>query len=581
MYANCIFPRVLAQKVFALYAAAAVCLSAAPTSADIPDLKVWTTVETRRILRDAAPESTLPVELSAARNEWESFQILLRSDKPVRIVSLATADLLGPDGGVLAAKDARLFRQHQLHIQQATVRNGHFKPGWYPDALIPFRHPLSGEKLPPARFQATPFDLPADETHGFWVDIHVPENAKPGDYRGEYRLVAEGGASLTIPVSLRIWNFALPKTPTLQTALGSPAERMRSYYAQRAKNGKEKQPQDWAAIDRQCAELLHRHRINATPPPGSMTPEKQADGSFEIPEQQIDAFREFVDSYHINAYNTVHPRSAVKDPETESQTLRAWLTAWDRAAEKLDRPSVILFTYLLDEPNDKEAYRYVQKWGRAIRREKSALKVMVVEQTTPSKEKEWGNLYGAVDIWCPLFSLFQPESAAKRQALGETIWTYTALCQLEKTPWWHTDYPLLHYRVPSWIAWRYRIRGLLYWGDIVWWEHVEDPWTEPDTYDLGDKDKPPLFNGEGSLLYPARAVGYEGVAPSLRLKALRDSIEDYEYLSILERAGLAAQAEKVIMPIAGSWYKWDENPADYEKARGQLAELILGAKPKE
>ena len=91
---------------------------------------------------------------------------------------------------------------------------------------------------------------------------------------------------------------------------------------------------------------------------------------------------------------------------------------------------MVFYVYLRDEPNDEEAYKYVQRWGRAVRSAESVVKVMVVEQTWTQND-EWGDLCGAVDIWCPLFSLFKPQSAAKRQALGETIWTYTALCQLE------------------------------------------------------------------------------------------------------------------------------------------------------
>ena len=574
--------KALLRRVFNHYALAATIALGLPmvSTAALAEWKVWTTIETRRALRDAQPGSLPSIDLSAARNEGESFQILMRSDEPLTIQSVEAGNLRGPDGAILPGKDARLFRQHQLHIKVPTQRNDNFKPGWYPDALIPFRDPLTGKKLPKACFQAVPFELPANETHGFWADIYVPKDAKPGEYRGTYRVVAQDGKAVTVPVSLTVWDFALPQTPTMQTALGAPVGRMRSYYAARAKTGKEKEPEDWALIEQQCAELLHRHRINATPPRGSMVPQKLSDGTFEIPDEQIDAFRKFVDRYHINAFQTAHPRSVVKDPVAERETLLAWLDSWNRAAKKLDRPSVTFFTYLRDEPNDKEAYQYVQKWGRAVCGEKSALKVMVVEQTRSSNEKEWGNLHGAVDIWCPLFSLFDPTSAAKRQALGETIWTYTALCQKMKTPWWHTDYPLLHYRVPSWIAWRYRIRGLLYWDGLSFWRHVDDPWTEPTTYDKGKHGKPPVWNGEGSLLYPARAVGHEGVAPSMRLKALRDSIEDYEYLAILERAGLAKEAEKVIMPIAGSWYKWDEDPAAYEEARAKLAELILKAKAK-
>ncbi len=540
------------------------------------DWRVWTTTSTCRVLRDEPAGTGTSVKVSAARNEWESFQILVRTDAPVKGVVVRPGDLKGPEAAVLRAEDARLYRQHQLKLTAGTYRNDPFKPGWYPDPLIPFKHPQSREALGEARFDAVPFDLPAGQTHGFWVDVYVPAGAQPGQYRGTYRVVAQGGKVVDIPVTLTVWDFALPRVSTLQTALGSPAARMRSYYRQRAKEAKEKEPADWEVAETQCAELLTRHRINATPP-GPLVPVAQPDGSYSIPTEQVRRLREFIDRYHVNAIAVRSPVGVVKDPDKQRDKLGAWLKSWSNAAAKLDRPYVTFYIYLKDEPNDEEAYKFVQRWGRAIRQANSVVKVMVVEQTWTEKGKsgansDWGELHGAIDIWCPLFCLFRPESAVKRQALGETIWTYTALCQGKSpSPWWHIDYPLLHYRVPAWISWRYRIRGLLYWGGMSYWRQTQDPWTDPWTY-----GRPNLvYNGEGTIVYPGRAVGYEGIAPSLRLKALRDSIEDYEYLAILEHKGLAAEAQKVILPLAGSWFDWEKDPTAYERARAKLAKMIL------
>jgi len=540
-------------------------------------LRVWTDVSTRRVLRDEAAGTEVAVKISSARNEWESFQILLRSDVAIKGVVVEAGDLKGSGGAVLRGGDARLYRQHQLRLAKWTYRNGAWKPGGYPDPLIPFRHPVTRESLGEARFDAVPFDLPAEQSHGFWVDIYVPTEALAGEYRGTYRIKAEGGKAVEIPVTLTVWDFTLPRVSTLQTALGSPAGRMRSYYRERAKEGKEKEPSDWEAVERQCAEMLTRHRVNATPWHG-LAPAAQADGSFRIPDEQIRELREFVDRYHVNAISVRSPVGIVQDPEKEREKLYAWLKAWDIAAAELDRPGVTFFTYLKDEPNDEEAYKFVQKWGRAIRGAKSVVKVMVVEQTWTEKgmggaDSDWGELHGAVDIWCPLFCLFKAKSAAKRQALGETIWTYTALCQgAEPSPWWHIDYPLLNYRVPAWISWRYGIRGLLYWGGMSYWRQTPDPWTDAWTY---GREKL-VYNGEGTLVYPGRAVGYDGIVPSLRLKALRDSIEDYEYMAILERKGLADEARKVVEVLAESWFKWEADPGEYEKARARLAEMIVG-----
>ena len=542
---------------------------------------VWSITETRHVLRGELPAEGTSVKLGAARNEWVSFQILLRSETPVNEVSLEADDLRGPRGAVLARTSSRLYREHQLHLETGTYRNDNFKPDWYPDPLIPFVHPVTGKKLVGGQIVAVPFDLPANETHAFWIDIYVPTNAVPGKYLGTYRLNAKG-ASCNIPVSLTVWNFALPPTPTFVTEFGFP--NLREYYRRLSKNGKGSEPSDWAAVDSQCAQLLSEHHINVPPPAEMLVPAPQADGSFLIPSSQVSALRGFIDRYHLNAAQIPHPSSVVKDPESERDKLHAWLAAFDRVARELDRTNVVFYTYLRDEPNTLEDYQYVQKWGRAIREAKSVVKVLVVEQpwTAPGEggaDSAWGDLYGAVDIWCPLFSLHRQESAAKRQALGETIWTYTALCQGPPTPWWHIDFPLLNYRVPAWMAWRDGMKGLLYWGGMSYWNQTEDPWTQAPYYTGNGQPqqgaKGIIFQGEGSLVYPAFAAGYDGIAPTIRLKALRDAIEDYEYLHLVQSLGRSKDAQQVVRSLTPSFFEWNKDPAAYERARVKLAEMIV------
>jgi len=547
------------------------------------DVKIWIETETVRVLRHNKPGASRAVNLSAARNEWESFQILMQSNKDVIILDILPGNLTSSENEVISAEETRLYRQHQFELTDPTHRNSNFEPGWYPDPLIPFKHPLSREPLAEARFSAVPFDLPAGQTHGFWVDIHIPENTTPGEYHGTYTVTFKEGNSAEIPVTLTVWDFTLPRVSTMVTALGSPALRMRKYYRERAEAGKDQELKDWDTVENQVAELVSRHRMNAYPQEDSFMPQAQPDGNYLITDEQISAMRNFIDTWHVNAVRLPRATDIFKDPEKDRDSLYAWLKSFDDAIASLNRPDVLFYTYLRDEPNTEEQYKFVQTWGRMIREAQTTVKVMVVEQTWTApgawgQSSEWGDLYGAVDIWCPLFSLFRPEHASKRQALGETIWTYTALCQREPTPWWQIDFPLLNYRVPSWIAWRYRIRGLLYWGGMSYWQAVEDPWTDPKSLDRRNtrpNSEYHLWNGDGTLAYPGRAVGYDGIVPSLRMKALRDSIEDYEYLAILERAGLADKAQEVIMPLAGSWFEWETDEGAYETARAQLAGLIL------
>jgi hypothetical protein len=517
------------------------------------------------------------VHLSAARNEWISFQILVRSEVPLVIQRIEPLEFEAKGGELIPTSNVHLFRQHQIHLTVGTERNGSFRAGWYPDPLIPFCNPLTEAALD-GRLRALPFDLPANETHGFWIDIHVPVEAKPGLYRNTFRICAEGDHDTDIPVELTVWDFQLPDTPTMQTAFGSPVQVMQAYYIQRAKEGKEVAPSDWPAIEKQCSKLMSEHRINAVPLTDYLSPRIDHAGGYNISAERIEALRQFIDQYHVNALQAPNPGDVFKNPERRDRDkLRLWLKAIDVAVERLDRPNVLFYFYLVDEPNNWETYDFISKWGKAIHEAKSVVKVMVTESTKP-RNVTWGNLYGAVNIWCPLFPEFDPLSAASRLEHGEALWVYTALCQEDRTPWWHIDYPLLNYRVPAWIAWRYRISGLLYW-DMAHWKEVDDPWGEAWTYHH-PQARGKVYNGEGTLVYPARPVGYDGIVPSLRLKALRDGIQDYDYLTILERLGLAEEAREIVLPLANSWFKWNEDPVAYEKARVKLAEMIISAKAK-
>jgi len=111
---------------------------------------------------------------------------------------------------------------------------------------------------------------------------------------------------------------------------------------------------------------------------------------------------------------------------------------------------------------------------------------------------------------------------------------------------------------------------------MSYWLQVYDPWTDAATYVHNPRaDDERVYNADGSLVYPGRAVGYDGIAPSMRLKALRDGIEDYEYLAILERAGKKEEADAIVSGLAGSWFDWNRAPAAYEEARSALAQLIV------
>jgi hypothetical protein len=355
----------------------------------------------------------------------------------------------------------------------------------------------------------------------------------------------------------------------------------------------------WEAVADQCNELVSRHRINATLKAytiyfdlGYLNP----DGSFVLPGAYLDAIQEFLDEQPLNAVQIPfrggptlkevtfgsawydENQFVIQDftPDREARLVN-YLTSWDGLIDQLTGTNGVLFyVYLCDEPNTPEAYAFVRALGGAIRNAGlDNIEVLVVEQTTPDAPG-WGDLYGAVDVWVPHFASFDPISAASRRLLGESIWTYTALTTWGGGLSWQTDLPLLNYRIPTWISWRHEIEGLLYWSMAYWWQAgFPDPWTTAQTYTNVWQGNTYTYNGDGVLVYPADKVGYVGIAPGLRLKAVRDAIEDYEYLAILDALGRRSEALQIVLPLADSFTSYSEDPHAYEQARIELAELIL------
>jgi hypothetical protein len=82
------------------------------------------------------------------------------------------------------------------------------------------------------------------------------------------------------------------------------------------------------------------------------------------------------------------------------------------------------------------------------------------------------------------------------------------------------------------------------------------------------------FPGEGVLMYPGADVGIQGAAPSIRLKWLRDGIEDFDYVQLLKTAGQATWALQIARGVGSDWTNWTRDPNAIESARQQLGQEL-------
>lgn len=185
------------------------------------------------------------------------------------------------------------------------------------------------------------------------------------------------------------------------------------------------------------------------------------------------------------------------------------------------------------------------------------------------------------DIWVLLPKQFVSNAADVAAALkkGDRVWSYTAIVQDNFSPKWEIDFQPINYRIYGFLNQSVGATGLLYWSVNSWAVGpTNDPWTNL-TYIENGKPEPP---GEGWLVYPGAEVGSEAFVPSLRLKWIRKSIEDFEYVEILKKLNRRDWALALVKTVAADWTHWSQDPEAVESVRHQLGAEIdrISAGPK-
>lgn len=530
-------------------------LAGALLFAPAPGITVWVVGPLARVRPKDAPGAVKEARLKAARNETEAFQVVVRAgDGGLKDVNATITDLSGDGGRTISRAQVSLFREHYLEVKTPSPKSKE-GPGFYPDALIPF--PAEGAKpsAKPPRFTAVPFVLPAELNQPLWVEVRVPKDAAPGDYAGILTVTAAGVPPATVPVALTVWDFVLPDAPSLRTNFGGLGRRLLTGHS-----GFKPDTAPYRALERRYAEAMAAHRL-CPPIPPYLRPKAGPDGTVDTRDSHA-GLKEWIEALHVTALRVDLPDGdpAGKDREKTVKFLQStWAYLKENGWEKM------AYVWVLDEPNDAKSYEEVRERAKLVHEAQPGLKVMCTEQPLP-QDPAWGTLVGSVDLWVPLWASFDEKSIAERRKAGDDVWSYTSMCQGkagEDTPFWELDFPLLNYRIPAWTTRRYGLGGLLYWTVVFW--PAGDTWANPLTYKQ--------FNGEGALFYPGTDAGLEGPVASMRLKALRDGLEDYEYLQLAGDAGTEKAAS-----LAKSWTQWETDPAKLAAAREDLAALIVAKK---
>jgi hypothetical protein len=496
---------------------------------------------------DPIPRSRV-IALRAARGECEAAQVAVRA--PRQLAALG-ADVERPVG-----LEVSLYRVATLRLTRPSGPDG--AAGAWPDPLIPVRDPAFGE---PRR--AFPVAVPAGRLQPIWVEVCVPPDAAPGDRRGTVVVRDRGAPLARIPLRVHVWPFALPRTPTFVAAFG-----LSTRLGTRALGA----PDD-PAVARALAAAALRHRLtpftlSADPPDGRCTAARCA-----LDWSRLDAeLAPVLDGTLVpgvkGGFAEVRIPAAVwAGPEADlAATLRAWRDHF-AARGWLDR----LWLYTLDEPSPGQLPELAR---RARLARQAGIRVFATLTPHPA-------LDGLVDVFAPNLTLLpdEPAPAGVRVSYASCLSHGCAelpahgrarapmMRAFSGWPGYEIDRPGAAARAVAWLAARRGLSGELYYDMLQTW--TRDPWTDPRAF---------AGNGDGLLLYPGRPAALGGRHPfpveSIRLKVIRDGLEDVELLRLARAAGLGAlcdRTEAALVPTARSFAR---DPAAWIAARRRLGDAL-------
>ncbi|TQF10062.1 DUF4091 domain-containing protein [Myxococcus llanfairpwllgwyngyllgogerychwyrndrobwllllantysiliogogogochensis] len=538
---------------------------------------VWAESSMVKIRPQTQPRVEREVDLVGARNEYLSFQVGLHGgtsglrDVRARLPALWNG-LRRIDG-----PDILLYREALLDITRPTPPDT--EPGRWPDGLIPDVDEVVGEQR-----SAFPFDVPAREARGLWVDVHVPEDARPGRYHGLVEVTGRGLREY-VKVRVTVVEATLSSTPSLRTAflLWPP-------HVCRAFTGDPSCPVDTQVrLLKQFHQLALSHRFTLA----SAFPRLPEQPTWDLPDYDtFDArWGPFLDGSAPNplpgarmtSLQYLGPGTApdLAEFEHEART-RGWLSR--------------SFDYVGDEPPYGTSWEAVTERARLTRAAAPDLRTFL---TTTVTETQAHGLIEDIDILSVLVNFIdgtqppyegnqRPKYDAFLARPNRELWLYQSCmshgCVEGEPPppenqpgqgWpsYMVDRSAAKARGMQWLTFRMGATGELYYQTVGL---LSTAWTTQFRFN---------GNGDGTLFYPGLTSVIGGTTevplPSIRLKLIRQGLQDYEWLQRVSDAGdpsFAMQVAEQLIPHA--WAVPDDG-ALFERARLRLIRRYLELRARE
>ncbi len=475
--------------------------------AEHPNVKIFAASSLDRIFKDGKtllkPTYSKTVSMSAARHEYESFQVgVFSKTETLSEVSLEVSDLIDSKAGNKIGRE---------NIKWYVVG--------YVQTIVPY-YPVKFVGLwPDPLLTAKPTNIEAGTVQPFWVSVYISPETPPGDYNGTVTVKSETLILATVPLHVHVYDFTLPNRSHLKTAFDFYEHITKIRYPQ----GEKESALAWRgrldALNDEFLLLMLKYRMN---PVLNVDPTRDSDLA------RVDRFMIYgLNNFSIGKFGGTFDNNWPKD----TPSIEALLPVYRTYGENLKLNKMLDYTYIYTWDEGDMRNPLVPKITSMIHRAYPGLKNMVCYHGIwdPIDNPSWGK---DIDIWTFQIDNYNEKKMAKLKKLGIEMWTYISGPSGTGSPNLAMDFDSIDYRIIPWMAWKYDIRGFLYWC-VNWWPKV-DPFASAHNSDWEQ-------NGNGLLFYP----GEQGPLPSLRAEIFRDGMEDYEYIYALLKKMHTLKSQKL------------------------------------
>jgi hypothetical protein len=530
------------------------------------DVGLWWCDATYKVMREApVPDEEKDILINCAKNEYEPFQLIVRSSKNMDDVEITVGDFRQASG------TAAISRENVEICLVDYIGSGGKRIGAYPDPLIPLEKP---------------FAVKANGSQPVWFTVYVPADAKAGDYFAEIGISGKAGGQgmpvITVRAQLHVFDFALTKETHTQTAYGiNPFSR--EWHGIKTE-------EDCRLVYDLYMQNFRKHRV-APYDPMMFYPITEKNGKPDFTEFDKGAAR-YLDDFGFTAFNFPFPGQIDGAQAFSDEYKKLFTKKFVPKVEHLRKKGWLkkAYCYWIDEPAP-DKFGYVKDGLELLKKNCPDLRRLITFCFIDSPNKLF---FGLIDLWVPAFYRIEMAQVKPRQKMGEEVWCY--VCVLPKAPYPNNfiDYAAIDHRIRFWMLEKYGLDGDLYWSTTYW--EFKNPWQDMMTY-LNPEKTNKCGRGDGYLLYPPvrerpdKPV-LKGPINSLRWELVREGLEDKEYFWLLKQeikrlkskggdAQLIKRGEDALSSACGliqSLTEFCRDPAELYRARLEIAETIEAMK---